>query len=305
MHRAVAWAATAGITQFVDLGTGIPTEPTAHRLARQIHPGARVVGVDIDPVVLAHDHAWLGGMPIVEGDVRRVDELIGALSRRVDWDKPVAVLLVAVLHLLGDADNPAGVVAAFTERMAPGSVVALSHLSRTGADADTVAQVEAVSGRAGAPVVLRTHEQIMTVRAAGAGCSWGGAGAALAGATGAAPLRPGAGRDRTRPRGSPVPLHGVGGADVRVSGKGQWHGGHAVTLDSPIEDLGLSQHALRPLLNHWRGLNRAPTVGDLADLVKAGRLGEVRQIGGLRAAEITAALEAAGLVRDPRRSIRG
>ncbi len=142
MHRSVAWAARRGIGQFVDVGTGIPTEPNPYQIAREHRDDPVVVGVDNDPVVLAHDRALLEGMPIVRGDVRAVDELIADLSQWIDWDKPVAVLLVAVLHFVTDAENPAGVVAAFAGRMVPGSVVALSHVSSTGADREALARVE-------------------------------------------------------------------------------------------------------------------------------------------------------------------
>lgn len=80
MHRVVAWAAKAGIGQFVDVGTGIPTEPNPHQIAREYRPGAVVVGVDNDPIVLAHDRARLDGMPIVRGDVRDPDALIAGLD---------------------------------------------------------------------------------------------------------------------------------------------------------------------------------------------------------------------------------
>ena len=160
MHRSVAWAARRGIGQFVDVGTGIPTEPNPYQIAREFRDDAVVVGVDNDPVVLAHDRALLEGMPIVRGDARAVDELIADLDAWIDWDKPVAVLLVAVLHFVTDEQNPAGVVAAFAGRMVPGSVVALSHVSSTGADREALARVEKVYEGATAPGVARTHEQI-------------------------------------------------------------------------------------------------------------------------------------------------
>jgi len=163
MHRAVAWAAQRGIDQFVDVGTGIPTEPNPYQIARRYRPDAVVVGVDNDPVVLAHDRALLEGMPIVRGDVRAVDELITDLGAWIDWGEPVAVLLIAILHFITDDENPARVVEAFTERMAPGSVVVLSHVSSTGADREALARAEQVYQDATAPAVSRTHEQIMNL----------------------------------------------------------------------------------------------------------------------------------------------
>ncbi|MFA1548860.1 SAM-dependent methyltransferase [Actinomadura chokoriensis] len=160
MHRGVAWAARHGIGQFVDVGTGIPTAPNPYQIAREHRDDAVVVGVDNDLVVLTHNRALLDGMPIVRGDVRAVDELIADLDEWIDWDKPVAVLLVAVLHFVTDAQNPAGIVAAFTGRMVPGSVVVLSHVSSTGADPRAVAQVQKVYEGAAAPGVARSHEEI-------------------------------------------------------------------------------------------------------------------------------------------------
>ncbi|MFI0485725.1 SAM-dependent methyltransferase [Actinomadura sp. 9N215] len=161
MHRVVAWLAQAGVDQFVDVGTGIPTKPNVFEIAREYHPDAVVVGVDNDPLVLAHDRALLKGMPIVSGDVRRVDELIADLDEFIDWDRPVGVLLLAVLHFVTDEQDPAGIVRAFTGRMVPGSMVALSHLSSTGPKPVAVAQIEKLyRDETTAPGVARTHEQI-------------------------------------------------------------------------------------------------------------------------------------------------
>ncbi|WUI00259.1 SAM-dependent methyltransferase [Spirillospora sp. NBC_00431] len=161
MHRVVAWAARAGIGQFVDVGTGMPTEPHAYQIAREYRSDAVVVGVDNDPVVLAHDRAFLGGMPIVAGDVRCPDEVIAGLDGLIDWDRPVAVLLLAVLHFVTDAQDPAAIVRAFTGRMVPGSVVAMSHVCSTGADPAAVAAVERVyREQATAPGVARSEEEI-------------------------------------------------------------------------------------------------------------------------------------------------
>ncbi|WUI01586.1 SAM-dependent methyltransferase [Spirillospora sp. NBC_00431] len=151
------------VAQFIDVGTGIPTQPNPHQIARRYHPDAVVVGVDNDPVVLTHARALLGGMPIVAGDVRCPDELIADLDRTgaIDWARPAALLLFAVLHFVTDEQDPAGIVQALTGRIAPGSMVALSHVSSTGVSPETVAAVERVyRDKATAPGVLRTREQI-------------------------------------------------------------------------------------------------------------------------------------------------
>ncbi|MFI0349201.1 SAM-dependent methyltransferase [Actinomadura sp. 9N407] len=161
MHRTVAWCAgEAGIDQFVDIGTGMPTSPNAWEVARRFAAGAVVVGVDNDPVVLAHDRARLGGMPIVAGDVRDPGAVIAGLGEVIDWGRPVAVLLVAVLHFVTDQQDPAGIVASLVERLAPGSAVVISHVCSSGADPRVVAEVERVYAGTPTPGKFRTHEQI-------------------------------------------------------------------------------------------------------------------------------------------------
>ena len=132
-------AAEAGIRQFIDLGAGIPTSPSVYEVAHEIDPTARVASVDFDPVVFAHANAMLDGEPdvvVMQGDVRRPRELIERLrtEARIDFDEPVAVLAVGVLHYVMDDEDPAGVVAAFREVMAPGSYLGFTHGSTETAD---------------------------------------------------------------------------------------------------------------------------------------------------------------------------
>lgn len=132
MRKAVEMAADAGIRQFVDLGSGIPISPNVHEVAREIQPSAQAVYVDYDPVVVAHCEALLAGFPGVTallGDVRRPGDILDQLSERalIDFDEPVAITLVSVLHYVMDDERPADIVAAIRERLAPGSYVAISH----------------------------------------------------------------------------------------------------------------------------------------------------------------------------------
>ncbi|MBT8226020.1 MAG: SAM-dependent methyltransferase [Dactylosporangium sp.] len=135
LHRVVSFlAGQAGIRQFLDIGTGIPTSPNVHEIAQVIAPASRVAYVDNDPLVIAHARARLVGSPegrtaYVRADLRD-PATIGthATLRDVfDWDQPIALLLIAVLHFLDDADDPHGAVSQLVSALPAGSYLALSH----------------------------------------------------------------------------------------------------------------------------------------------------------------------------------
>lgn len=138
IHRAVRYlAASAGIDQFLDLGAGLPTRGNVHEIAQQVNPGARTVYVDNEPMVATHGRALLADNPetlIVEADVREPDALLATqgLREHLDLSRPVAVLFVAVLHLLPDDEDPAGIVARIRDALAPGSFVAMTHVTGDG-----------------------------------------------------------------------------------------------------------------------------------------------------------------------------
>lgn len=132
--KSVTMAAEAGIRQFIDLGTGIPTSPNVQETARKIHPDARVVCIDNDPIVRAHCDALVANMPGVTAllaDIRDPEAILSQLKtdELIDFGKPVAVLAVGVLHFVMDEEDPAGIIARFREVMAPGSYVVLTHAS--------------------------------------------------------------------------------------------------------------------------------------------------------------------------------
>jgi SAM-dependent methyltransferase len=165
LRRAVRFlAAEAGIRQFLDIGTGLPTQGNVHEVAHAVAPETRVVYVDADPVVLVHARALLAGadnVAIIRADLRRPEELLEdpGLRTLIDFTEPVAVLLVAVLHAITEAEDPVGIVARLRDAMAPGSYLVLSHSSAEGL-AEVSARVGAVLGRA-APFVPRTHAQLL------------------------------------------------------------------------------------------------------------------------------------------------
>jgi hypothetical protein len=134
MERAVRAVAESGVRQFLDIGTGIPTSPNTHEVARRVVPDARVVYVDNDPIVAAHAGARLTnttGTGFFSGDVRDPKSILDhpVLHGLIDLDQPVALLLVAVLHFLRDDEDPAAIVAALTEALPKGSCLLLSHIT--------------------------------------------------------------------------------------------------------------------------------------------------------------------------------
>jgi S-adenosyl methyltransferase len=135
LARAVRYlTAQENISQFLDIGAGLPTRGNVHEVARAVNPRARVVYSDHDPVVVAHARALLADTPdviAVEGDVRYPGHLLTlpAVREVIDFSSPVAVLLVAVLHFVPDSDSPWLAVRFITDHLAPGSYVVISHVA--------------------------------------------------------------------------------------------------------------------------------------------------------------------------------
>jgi hypothetical protein len=166
LGRAVRYAARAGITQFLDLGTGIPGPGNTGDIARSIHPEARVVYVDNDPIVAAHSRALLAGADpaltaVLQADVRDPGSILGdpAVAAVVDFDCPVAVLMVALLHFVRDEEDPAGVVAAFTDAVPAGSVLVLSHAT-TGSDPERAKSVASGWNNATSRLIMRSVPEV-------------------------------------------------------------------------------------------------------------------------------------------------
>ncbi|NUR57796.1 MAG: SAM-dependent methyltransferase, partial [Catenulispora sp.] len=167
LGRAVRFlAAEAGIRQFLDIGTGIPGPGSTGETAHTVAPDARIVYVDNDPIVLTHSRALLaadrpGLTTVIQADLRAPLEILEHPEVRavLDFDEPVAVLLVAVLHFIKPTDDPSGIVDQIKQRLAPGSYVAISH--GTG-DFDPDRSEAAVRGydSATAPFVLRDHKEV-------------------------------------------------------------------------------------------------------------------------------------------------
>ena len=127
-------AADAGIRQFLDIGTGIPSANNTHEVAQSVAPQSRVVYVDNDPIVLAHARALLVGRPegttdYLDADLRETEKILDHARGLLDFSQPVAVMLVAVLHLIGPEDHPYGIVSQLMDAAPPGSYLLLSHVA--------------------------------------------------------------------------------------------------------------------------------------------------------------------------------
>jgi S-adenosyl methyltransferase len=134
LGRAIRYLAEeAGIRQFLDIGTGIPTAGNTHQVAQAIAPESRVVYVDYDPIVLAHARALLtshqaGATEYIDSDLRDTQTILDQAARLLDFSKPVAVTLISILHAIPDDDDPYAIVARLLDAVPAGSYLAISHM---------------------------------------------------------------------------------------------------------------------------------------------------------------------------------
>ena len=164
LRRAVEFLVDAGVRQFLDLGSGIPTVGNVHEVAQRRAPDAKVVYVDNDPVAVEHSQAILAGddrTEVVQADLRDPDAVLADPTVRglLDLTRPTAVLMVAVLHFVPDQDDPARLVARFRETVSSGSYLALSHAT-AGERADRAAEHRGLYQRTATPMTMRTREQV-------------------------------------------------------------------------------------------------------------------------------------------------
>jgi hypothetical protein len=162
LRRAVQWLSDAGVRQFLDVGSGIPTLGNVHEVAA---PDARVVYVDIDPVAVSHGQSILADNPragAIRADLRRPADILGHpdVTALIDLTKPVAVLMIAVLHFVPDDDDPAGIIARYHDALPSGSYIALSHGVREPGPTDRQEGVRGLYKRTPTPVFPRTPDEI-------------------------------------------------------------------------------------------------------------------------------------------------
>ena len=166
LSNAVSYlAGVAGIRQFLDIGTGIPTANNTHEVAQAVEPGCRVVYVDNDPMVLTHARALLVGVTAptayVDADLRDTGKVLAEAAQLLDFSKPVAVMLISVLHLIPDEDDPHAIVTRLMDAVPSGSWLALSHPARDVHPQQVTEAASRFNQLAPAKATLRTREQIL------------------------------------------------------------------------------------------------------------------------------------------------
>jgi O-methyltransferase involved in polyketide biosynthesis len=167
-QRAAKWIAEQGVRQFIDLGSGLPTVGNTHEVVRKVDPDARVVYVDIDPMVQLHASRLLANddaVAVVVADLREPDAVLSsdAVRRLIDFREPAAVLMTAVLHFVSDEDDPADIVARYVAPMAAGSYVALSHTTADHKPPKAVEAMNEAGRRSAGGNYLRTRDQVSQI----------------------------------------------------------------------------------------------------------------------------------------------
>jgi len=164
--RAAVWmAASQGIGQFIDVGSGLPTQNNTHQAVRRVAPGARVVYVDVDPMVAAYSAPLLsedGSTILVTADMRDPDSVLEhpELRRLIDFSQPVGMLMTAVVHFVADGSDPWALVRRYMAATAPGSYLALSHLTYDSLPARATVAGQEVYQRATSNIYARTREEV-------------------------------------------------------------------------------------------------------------------------------------------------
>ncbi|MFG1605077.1 SAM-dependent methyltransferase [Actinoplanes sp. NPDC049265] len=167
LGRVVRWLAGAGVDQFLDIGSGIPTIGNVHAVAQEANPEARVMYVDIDPIAVEQSRSLLRGDPragVIEGDLRRPESILfhPEVLELLDFGRPVAVLTVAVWHFVPDAAQPAEIVATIGDALVRGSYLALSHLGPDPTPEGRAEQARAVRlyESTPTPVTVRSADEV-------------------------------------------------------------------------------------------------------------------------------------------------
>ncbi|SOD78479.1 S-adenosyl methyltransferase [Streptomyces sp. 1222.2] len=163
MHRSTRWLTENGVRQFLDIGTGIPTEPNLHQIAQRVAPDAHVVYCDNDPIVLAHAAALLRGTPegrteYLQADVRDPHAVVEGARKILDFDRPVALSLIALLHFVSDEDGAHALVQRLMSELPSGSYLVISHATADFTLEESRAATEKLKA-AGVTLALRSREE--------------------------------------------------------------------------------------------------------------------------------------------------
>ena len=158
-------ATTGGVSQFLDIGTGLPTANNTHEVAQRANKQARIVYVDNDPIVLAHARALLTSGPdgrtaYVDADLRDTDQILAQAARTLDFSQPVAVMLLAVLHFVADAEDPYAITSRLLATLPAGSFLVLSHASSDIETEPVAAGTARYNQRSAVPITPRNRAQV-------------------------------------------------------------------------------------------------------------------------------------------------
>ncbi|MEU9156117.1 SAM-dependent methyltransferase [Streptomyces sp. NPDC048417] len=164
MHRAAAWLAGNGIDQFLDIGTGIPTRPNLHQVVQGIVPSARIAYADNDPIVLRHAEALLisspeGSTDYIEADVRKPGTILDHARTFLDFTRPVALSMIALMHFITDDENPYGLTRTLLDALPSGSYLMFSH-GTTDEHPHLVKSVTTTYRKGEIPLRMRTRAEI-------------------------------------------------------------------------------------------------------------------------------------------------
>ena len=167
LRRAVRYLVRQGIRQFIDLGSGLPTVGNVHEIAQAEAPDARIVYVDVDPTAVLHSRLMLVGNPgatVLQLDLRNPEQVLSHRDLRwqIDLSQPVALLTVAVMHFVGDSDDPVGIMGAYGAEVASGSYMVLSHASGD-KEPEAAEKIAALYARTGNPMFFRPRAEIEAI----------------------------------------------------------------------------------------------------------------------------------------------
>jgi hypothetical protein len=155
-----------GIRQFLDIGTGLPTADNTHHVAQRDAPDSRIVYADFDPIVLSHAQALLTSSPegktdYIQADLRDVDTIMAGAAQTLDFSRPVAVMLIAILHFIPDEDDPHAIVTRLMDAVPSGSYLVMAHAASDITPEASAEMARTYNQMSSAPITMRTYDQVL------------------------------------------------------------------------------------------------------------------------------------------------
>jgi hypothetical protein len=165
LQRGIRWLAEQGVDQFLDIGTGLPTAGNVHEIAQSVNPNAHVVYVDNDPIILAHGRALFAddrSTTVIAADAREPETITTnpEVCAMLDFSRPIAVIMCAVLHFIPDGDDPVGIVTTLMKAVPAGSYLLISHFTSDGAPSDGIGASRDAMKNATSQFIFRSRAEI-------------------------------------------------------------------------------------------------------------------------------------------------